>query len=206
MNRAIFLDRDGVINRMVYNPEFGLVDSPANPDEFQLLPDVGEAVHQINQLGFLAIVISNQPGIAKGKFTHTILEAITGKMHRELAKTEARLDSVYYCLHHPQAALDEYRLECDCRKPKPGLLLQTAQEWDIDLEHSYFIGDGITDVLAGQAAGVQTILISSKKLYLYDALAQRNANPDYIVDNLDDAVEIIASSRNTPTPVERCTE
>ena len=202
MNRAIFLDRDGVINHMVYNPEFGLVDSPANPDEFQLLPGVGEAVHQINQLGLLAIVISNQPGIAKGKFTPAVLEAITEKMHRELSKAGARLDSVYYCLHHPQAAIDEYRVECECRKPKPGLLKQAAQELDISLEHSFFIGDGITDVLAGQSAGVKTILVSSRKLYVYDALAEQNANPDHIVSSLAEAVEIISSAQSAQAPVE----
>ena len=196
MNRAIFLDRDGVINCMVYNPEFGLVDSPANPDEFQLLPDVGEAVHQINQLGFLAIVISNQPGIAKGKFTHTTLEAITDKMHRELANTEARLDSVYYCLHHPQAALDEYRLECDCRKPKPGLLKQAGQEWEIDLEHSYLIGDGITDIVAGQAAGVCTLFLSSRKPYILDELFRQKVQPDYIVGSLVEAVQVIRTIEN----------
>jgi len=202
MNRAVFLDRDGVINRMVYNPEFGLVDSPAKLNEFQLLPNVGEAIHQINQIDVLAIVISNQPGIAKGKFSHAILEAITEKMHRELSKAGARLDSVYYCLHHPQAAIDEYRVECECRKPKPGLLKQAAQELDISLEHSFFIGDGITDVLAGQSAGVKTILVSSRKLYVYDALAEQNANPDHIVSSLAEAVEIISSAQSAQAPVE----
>ena len=189
--RAIFLDRDGVINRMVYNPEFGLVDSPANPDEFQLLPDAGEVVHQINQLGFLAIVISNQPGIAKGKFTPAILDAITEKMHRELSKAEGRLDSIYYCLHHPQAVLDKYRIECDCRKPKPGLLKQAAQEWDIDLEHSYFIGDGITDIAAGQSTGVRTLFVSSRKPYILDELFRHKVQPTYIVGSLVEAVQAI---------------
>ena len=196
MNRAIFLDRDGVINRMVYNPEFGLVDSPTNPDEFQLLPGVGETVHKINQLGILAIVISNQPGIATGKFTPDILEAITEKMHQELSKTEARLDFVYYCLHHPQAALDEYRLECDCRKPKPGLLKRAAQEWDIDLEHSYFIGDGITDVVAGQSADVRTLFVSSRKPYILDELFRQKVHPAYMVGSLVEAVQAIRAIEN----------
>jgi D,D-heptose 1,7-bisphosphate phosphatase len=189
--RALFLDRDGTINAMVYNPDFGLMDSPANPDEFILLPGVSRVVRAINEMGLLAIVISNQPGVAKGKFTEELLEAMTDKMHRELSLGEARLDAVYYCLHHPEASIPKYKTHCDCRKPKPGLLLQAAREWEIDLRGSYFIGDGITDVLAGQAAGTQTILISSRKPYLYEALSEHNANPNHIVASLDEAMKLI---------------
>ena len=188
---AIFLDRDGVINKMVYHPNFGLVDSPANPDEFFLLAGVSQAVRQINEMSLPVIVISNQPGVAKRKFTEKLLEATTAKMHRVLAQDGARLDAVYYCLHHPEAQLPQYKSSCACRKPRPGLLLQAAQEWGISLEDSYFIGDGITDILAGQAAGTRTILIASRKPYLYEALAERNANPDYIVNDLNEAVKII---------------
>ena len=189
--RAIFLDRDGVINQMVYHPDFGIVDSPANPDEFVLRPGASQAIREINSQGYLAIVISNQPGVAKGKYTQKLLQAITEKMHRELARDGARLDAVYYCMHHPEAIVPKYKQVCDCRKPKPGLLLRAAKEWDVDLGTSFFIGDGITDILAGQAAGVQTILVSSKKLYVYDALAAHNARPDFIVGNLAEAIEII---------------
>ena len=191
MHRAVFLDRDGVINAMVYHAEFGLVDSPANPDEFNLLPGVGEAVRLINQMGFLAIVISNQPGIAKGKFTLPLLEATTNKMHRELALTGARLDAVYYCLHHPETLLEEYRIVCECRKPKPGLLLQAAREWDLDLERSYFVGDGVTDMAAGQSVGNTTLFVSSRKCYICDELARHSVQPDYIVGSLTEAVQVI---------------
>lgn len=142
-------------------------------------------------MGFPVIVISNQPGVAKGKFTEEIFEAINAKMHRELAGGGARLDAVYCCLHHPEAKVTQYKIACDCRKPKPGLLFQAAKEKDIYLKESYFIGDGITDVLAGQAAGTRTILIASRKLYLYDALLKHGANPNHIVSNLAEAVEII---------------
>lgn len=187
---------------MVYHSDFGLVDSPANPDELFLLPGVSQAVRQINETGWPAIVISNQPGVAKGKYSEKLLDATTQKMHRLLAKDNARLDAVYYCLHHPEAEVVEYKSTCDCRKPRPGLLLQAAQEWGISLEDSYFIGDGITDILAGQAAGTRTILIASRKPYLYEALAERNANPDYIVGSLAEAVEIITSFFNHRAPVE----
>jgi D-glycero-D-manno-heptose 1,7-bisphosphate phosphatase len=176
---------------MVYHPDYGLIDSPANPDEFFLLPGASQVVRQINEMGLLTIVISNQPGVAKGKFTERLLEAITDKMHRELASGGARLDAVYYCLHHPEAIIPKYKLICDCRKPKPGLLLQAAQEWEISLADSYFIGDGLTDVLAGQAAETRTILIGSRKPDLYEALSEHGANPDHIVPSLEEAIELI---------------
>jgi D-glycero-D-manno-heptose 1,7-bisphosphate phosphatase len=192
MSRAVFLDRDGVINAMVYNAEFGLIDSPANPDEFQMLSGVVEAIRRINAMGFLAIVISNQPGVAKGKFTVELLEATREKMFRELALGGARLDDVYYCLHHPHAMLDVYRVVCDCRKPKPGLLQQAAAKWDISLSQSYFIGDGITDIVAGRNAGCKTFLVNSRKCYLCDELARQEVEPDYIAKDLADAVEAIS--------------
>ncbi len=153
MQRAVFLDRDGTLNAMVYNPDFGLVDSPANPLEFTLLPGACAAIRRINQAGMLAVVVSNQPGVAKGKFTPAILMQITQKMHGELQHNGAKLDAVYYCLHHPEAALDDLRLTCECRKPKPGLLLRAAQELDIDLARSFMVGDGITDIQAGRKRG-----------------------------------------------------
>jgi D-glycero-D-manno-heptose 1,7-bisphosphate phosphatase len=191
LTQAIFLDRDGIINAMVYQPEFGLIDSPANPDEFVLLPGVGEAVKQINQMGFLAIVISNQPGVAKGKFTLDLLEATKQKMYQELAAYDAHLDAVYYCLHHPDAAVPAYRVKCDCRKPRPGLLLQASEEWGIALQDSYFVGDGISDIVAGHYAGCKTFLVNSRKCYICDELARQQVEPDFIAKNLTDVVECI---------------
>ena len=149
--RAVFLDRDGVINRMVYDAEFGLVDSPANPDQLVLFEGVGEAVVAFNNLGFYVIVVSNQPGIAKGKFSAALLEQMTDKMVASIRVEGGTVDDIYYCLHHPQSSLQEYRVKCDCRKPRSGLLLQAAKEWNIDLRQSYMVGDGITDVIAGRA-------------------------------------------------------
>jgi D-glycero-D-manno-heptose 1,7-bisphosphate phosphatase len=189
--RAVFLDRDGTINSMVYNPDFGLVDSPANPGEFELLPGVGEAIRAINQMGFLAVVISNQPGVAKGKFTLQLLDEITEKMRLEVAKTGGSLDAIYYCLHHPDAFVDQYRLVCDCRKPQPGLFLKAAQELDIDLRQSYMIGDGITDILAGQKIGATTMFIGSRKCYTCDEFSKQGVHFDYIVVDLPQAVKII---------------
>lgn len=190
---AVFLDRDGCINAMVYLPDFGLMDSPQNPDQFQLLPGAGEAIQLINEIGFLAIVVSNQPGIAKGKCTPALLEAVTQKMHHDLALVGARLDRVYYCLHHPEAAIEEYRAACACRKPQPGLLQQAASEFDIDLRASYMVGDGLTDVLAGKAVGCSTILLGSQKPELVEMMKQLKAYPDYFAIGLPQALELIRS-------------
>jgi len=195
-NRAVFLDRDGVINEMVYNPDYGLVDSPANADEFKLLPGVGEAITKIRTMGFLTIIVSNQPGLAKGRFSLALHQAITNKMHIELAKVETKLDAVYYCLHHPDAKLDEYRTICECRKPKPGMLLKASQDLNINLSGSYFIGDGITDVAAGQAAGTKTFLVGSSKLYVLHELDKQRVYPDYFTGSLNEAVKTIEFLEN----------
>ena len=192
-NHAVFLDRDGVINQMVYNADFGLVDSPGNPEEFSLLPGVSEAIARINGLGFMVVVVSNQPGIAKGRFNQGLLDAMTAKMIDAIKAGCGRIDSVYYCLHHPNAELSEYRLNCECRKPKPGLLLQAAKELEIDLAASYMVGDGITDVLAGQAAGTRTVLINSRKCYVCDVLSRHDALPDIFATSLGDAVTTLES-------------
>lgn len=192
MNRAVFLDRDGVINAMVYNVEFGLVDSPANPREFTMLPGVPEAIRVIKALGFLAVVISNQPGIAKGKFSVSLLNAMTHQMVSDLAAHGARIDSVYYCYHHPEGVIEAYRKTCDCRKPKPGMLLRAAKELDIALDQSYLIGDGITDMQAGKAAGTTNLLVyPSFKCYICEELNRHQVQPHYIVPSLHDGVKLI---------------
>jgi D-glycero-D-manno-heptose 1,7-bisphosphate phosphatase len=137
------------------------------------------------------VVISNQPGVAKGKFTLQLLEEITKKMHQEVAKKDGILDAVYYCLHHPDASVDQYRVVCNCRKPQPGLLVKAAQELDINLSQSYMIGDGITDILAGQAIGATTVFVGSRKCYICDELSRQDVQCDYIVGDLPQAVKII---------------
>lgn len=191
LRRAFFLDRDGSINSMVYNPEFGLVDSPQHLEEFDLLPGVGDAIRTINEMGFLAIVVSNQPGIAKGKCTLPDLQAMTEKMHRELAAVGAHLDAVYYCLHHPEALAVEYRVSCDCRKPRPGLLLRAAAEHGIDLQASFMIGDGLTDMLAGKAVGCTTVFLGNHKCEICRVMEERGARPDLIAPDLAEAVRLI---------------
>lgn len=157
--RAVFLDRDGVINALVYRPEEDRWDSPFSVPEFQLLPGVAEAIRLVNEMGLLAIVISNQPGIAKGKCDRATLERLTALMRAELRARGARLDGIYYCRHHPDAVVPELRRHCQCRKPKPGLLLRAAREHAIDLTASYMVGDKAKDIEAGLGAGCMTILL-----------------------------------------------
>ena len=153
--KAIFLDRDGTINKYV-----GYLRTS---EQFELLEGVGEAVRKINLSGYLAIVITNQPVIARGEVTVAELQTIHNKMETMLGKEGAYLDGVYYCPHHPDKGfageVEELKIVCECRKPKAGLLLQAAKDFNIDLSQSWMIGDSENDVLAGRNAGCKTALI-----------------------------------------------
>ena len=134
MNRAVFLDRDGVINELVYHQEQEVIDSPFTPGQFKLIPGVTEALKTLHDNGYLTILVSNQPGIAKGHMTTKNFELIRQRMHSELIGDGTELDGEYYCLHHPDAVVEKYRMQCDCRKPLPGLLFKAAREKNIDLK------------------------------------------------------------------------
>lgn len=149
--KAIFLDRDGTINKMV-----GFV---TKPEQFELIEGAAEAIKAINKSGYLAIVVTNQPVIARGDCTFEELQTIHDKMETELGKVGAFVDAIYVCPHHTDKGFEgerpEYKCNCDCRKPKPGLLLQAAKDFNIDLSESYMIGDSHRDVEAGEYAGVK---------------------------------------------------
>jgi D-glycero-D-manno-heptose 1,7-bisphosphate phosphatase len=200
MNRAVFLDRDGVINEIVYFPEMGLPDSPLNPRQFKLLPGVAEAIRIFNSLGLKVIVASNQPAIAKGKMTHELFEQIRTKMRTALEKKGASIDGEYYCLHHPQAKLVEYKVNCNCRKPKPGLILKASEDFDLEPAQCYAIGDSLIDVEAGKAVGCMTFLIGNSKCDLCRFIQKKNVKPDYIVPSLLHASKIIERMRNGNIP------
>lgn len=198
-NKAVFLDRDGVVNEMVYNPEFGLVDSPLNPEEFKLRPNVALIIKILREMNFKVIVISNQPGIAKGKMDCKILKAIDNKMKQELFKEGACLDGVYYCLHHPdvlQVKVKRYLKKCNCRKPQSGLLLKAAKKHNIDLLKSYMVGDGITDICAGQKAGCQSIFLGNLNSYWYEAMRRYETKPDFVAKNILEILKIIKKLKN----------
>jgi D-glycero-D-manno-heptose 1,7-bisphosphate phosphatase len=188
LNRAVFLDRDGVINELVYHQEQEVIDSPFTPRQFKLIPGATEALKRLHLAGYLTILISNQPGIAKGHMTAKNFELIKQKMNSELSKGGAALDGEYYCLHHPEAVVEKYRMQCDCRKPLPGLLFKAAREKDIDLKQSWLIGDNLSDIQAAKAAGCRTILIGTMKCELCRLMSEKNVFLDKISGNLAEAV------------------
>ena len=188
-NRAVFLDRDGVINELIYHREQGIIDSPFTVEQFRLLPGVGEAIKKLQATGYKVVLVSNQPGIAKGHMSSGTFQEIRDKMKRELAEDGAFLDGEYYCFHHPEARVDKLKANCECRKPKPGLLLQAAKEMGIDLSQSWMVGDGLTDVKAGKRAGTKTILIGKIKCELCHLMDEDDARPDAICSDLLEATE-----------------
>lgn len=156
--KAIFLDRDGTINKYV-----GFL---RNIEEFELLEGVSKAIKEINDSGYLAIVITNQPVIARGEVTSDELKEIHNKMETLLGREGAYLDGIYFCPHHPhkgyEGEIPGLKIKCYCRKPNPGMLIQAAKDYNIDLSQSWFIGDSESDVKAGQAAGCKTCLIGTE--------------------------------------------
>lgn len=156
--KAIFLDRDGTINEYV-----GFL---TDIKEFRLLDGVAEAIRKINASGYLAIVVTNQPIIARGEVSFTELQEIHNKMETLLGAEGAYIDAIYFCPHHPDKGFEgervEYKISCDCRKPKPGMLLKAAEDFNIDLSRSWMVGDGKNDVEAGKNAGCKTVLIGTE--------------------------------------------
>lgn len=191
MKRAVFLDRDGTINEIVYFPDLGLLDSPLAPDQFKLIPGVTDGIRLLKKLGFKVVVVSNQPGIAKGKLTEYNFKMIKLKMREELGKSGVSLDAEYYCLHHPNAKNPKYKMECNCRKPKPGLLIKAAKDLKLDLSESYMIGDSWTDVKAGKSVGCRTFLIGMLKCDVCKLMEYEKIVPDFIVRDLLEASKII---------------
>lgn len=158
--RAVFLDRDGTINQYV-----GFLRKAM---EFELIEGVAEAVRKINAAGYLAIVVTNQPVLARGEVTYDELEEIHKKMETLLGFEGAYLDAIYVCPHHPDKGFEgevtELKIKCECRKPKPGMILEAAEKYNIDLQESWIIGDSKNDIEAGKASGCKTVLIDSQKL------------------------------------------
>jgi D,D-heptose 1,7-bisphosphate phosphatase len=154
--KCIFLDRDGTIN--VFN------DFVSRPEDFELIDGVAEAIRKINDSGYLAIVITNQPVIARNELDFETLNSIHMKMETELGRQGAFIDDIFFCPHHPDKGFPgerlEYKIDCDCRKPKPGMILEAAEKYNIDLAQSYMVGDHIRDAQAGIAAGCTSILLT----------------------------------------------
>lgn len=178
---AVFLDRDGVINA---DP----VQFVTKPEELRLLPSSAEAIARFNAAGVAVIVCSNQSGVAKGLYTLETLEQISERLQELLSAHNARIDAFYYCPHDDEDG-------CDCRKPKPGLLLRAAQEHHIDLSRSVFVGDSWRDVIAGKGAGVRTVLVLSGhvKPEMLRSPEMRDHPPDCVAQDLFEASNWVLS-------------
>ena len=194
-NRAVLLDRDGVLNDLVYDNREGRSSSPVSAKGLRVFPFVPDAVKKLKDMGFLVLVISNQPGVAKRQFTRTELRRMSAKIRKELAAKGTSLDGEYYCIHSPDGLVKELRVSCDCRKPKPGLLLKAAKERNIDLAESYFVGDGLIDVEAGRNAGCKTILVGHMTTFLSRMMDEWNVTPDYMVHTLKDVPALLSKLR-----------
>lgn len=182
--KALFIDRDGVICRMTKYPSGW--DSPQNVDDVNLVKGIEKIILLAKNKGWLVVEISSQPGVAKGKQTQTLSNAIEAKVHELLAKKGADTDIAYTCPHHPRGVVQELAIECACRKPKPGLLLTAARNHNIDLAKSYFLGDKESDVQAAHLAGCKAILYLHEEDVPEKVAAAKNACADIKIEDLAD--------------------
>ena len=184
MERAVFLDRDGtIIEDVGYLGECSKV---------KFLPRASEAIKLLNERGFKVIIATNQAGVARGYFTEETLKEINGYIQDSLSKQGALIDRIYYCPHHVEGIIDEYRKECHWRKPNPGMLEEAAGEFGIDLTESFVIGDKMTDIEAGYRAGCKTILLADKGSS--NGGVETALTPDYVAADLYKAVRWLVSA------------
>jgi D-glycero-D-manno-heptose 1,7-bisphosphate phosphatase len=188
MNKAVFLDRDGTINE-----EMGYINHVSRFKVFNFVP---EAIHILNACGYKVIVVTNQSGVAKGYFKEELIKSVHAILYGELESKSARIDKIYYCPHHPEEGSPEYKIDCECRKPKPGMINAAKQEFDLDLGESFMIGDRYKDIIFGKNLGIKTIMVLTG-YGLGEYTYQRESwpeKPDHICNNLLDAANFIKSS------------
>jgi len=188
---AIFLDRDGTICE-----EVGYVNHLSRS---RLLPNSLEAIGLINQAGLLAVVTTNQSGVARGYFSQDLVEAVHAKLQASVTGAGARLDAIYYCPHHPTEGTPPWRAVCECRKPEPGMILRATREHGIDLSRSFVVGDSVADIEAGASAGVPGILVKTGygRGLLEHQRHRFKTEPVHTADDLLEAVRFILSRRRT---------
>jgi D-glycero-D-manno-heptose 1,7-bisphosphate phosphatase len=183
--RAVFMDRDGTISE-----EVGYVN---HPSRYRVFPYAAEAVRILNDAGWLAILVTNQAGVARGYFTEEMIGAVHGALEEELSGAGARLDAIYYCAHHPSVGEPPYRFDCDCRKPRPGLIHRAAADFEIDLKESWMIGDRYSDIELAHNAGVRSAFVLSgygRGEWEYQRPSWKS-KPEMVAENLLEAVRKI---------------
>ena len=187
---AVFIDRDGTISE-----EVGYVN---HPSRFRLFPYSAEAIRILNDSGWLAIVVTNQAGVARGYFAEDVIRKIHQQLVSALHAESARLDAIYYCAHHPSVGEPPYRLDCDCRKPKPGLIEQAGRDFEIDMASSWIAGDRYSDVELARNAGLRSAFVLSgygRGEWEYQSQGWKH-RPDLVCENLLEAVKSIVNHRS----------
>lgn len=185
MQRAVFLDRDGTINE-----EVGYLN---HIDRLRLYPWAAPAIRRLNQAGFRTLLITNQGGVARGLFPEYLIHEVHSRMQSELERFGAHLDGIYYCPHHPEGRVEQYRIQCNCRKPRPGMIERAAREWDLDFASSFLVGDKYVDLETGFRFGLRNALVLSgygRGEYLYRRHSWTRS-PDIVVTDLAAAVDWI---------------
>jgi len=190
---AVFFDRDGTLNEEV--------DFLTEAGQLRLIAGAGSAVRAVNESGIPACVISNQSGIARGLFSEDDLVPIHEAFRRQLGALGARIDRIYYCPHHPTQGIGPYRVECECRKPRPGMLHRAAQDLGLDLSRSYVIGDRIVDVQAAKNVGARGILVlTGYGMTSVEECRAQGVVPDCIAPSVREAVEFVLKDyKGVPT-------
>lgn len=182
---ALFMDRDGTVSE-----EVGYVN---HPSRFRVFPYSAEAIKLLNDNGWLAILVTNQAGVARGYFAEDIIVQVHERLRHELGSASAKLDAIYYCAHHPSVGEPPYRLDCDCRKPKTGLIDRAAAEFAIDLERSWMVGDRYGDIELARNAGLHSAFVLSgygRGEWEYQRGTWKH-EPEVVADTLLDVARII---------------
>ncbi|MBA7580703.1 D-glycero-alpha-D-manno-heptose-1,7-bisphosphate 7-phosphatase [subsurface metagenome] len=191
MNKAVFLDRDGVITK---EPPYYAYKI----DQLVLIPKSAEAIRLLNKNGVKVIVVSNQSGVARGYYQEKDIKIYNDEMQKKLEEKNAYIDAIYYCPHYPEATIKKYRIDCDCRKPKPGMLKRAERDLNLDLKCSFLIGDKTSDIEAGYRAGCKTILVlTGQGNDELKKISKMDIKPNYISKDLFTAIQIIKRSNKS---------
>jgi D-glycero-D-manno-heptose 1,7-bisphosphate phosphatase len=192
-NIAVFIDRDGTINE-----EVGYLN---HIDNLKLIRNSSDAIHLLNKHGVKSVVITNQAGVAKGYFPEELVNAIHERLEDLLSESHAYLDGIYYCPHHPEAGDERYRKNCNCRKPNPGMIELAADELNIDIKKSYMVGDKVSDIFLAHNVGAKGVLVLTGygKREFENWRDNFEKRPDYVADDLYDAVKWILGDIKTKT-------
>lgn len=196
MNKAVFLDRDGVINEIVFHEDVEVLDSPFNIRQVRIIKGAFEAIATFNRLGYKVLLVTNQPGAAKGKMSLARIQEVNQHIVNMASNNEARIDHVYCCTHHPVGTPEgdpALIKPCKCRKPGTGLLLAGVDEYKIDMNLSFMVGDSISDIQAGKAIGLKTILVGGLKCDSRRLYEEKDCLPDSVFQDLNSFAQSLKS-------------